>query len=166
MRVGRRTTDLPRPACAARALVPERPLTPGASHPHFLLRRGGDERTSGLGPGVQPTLQTRHLRETLSLQLEHSTGARMFGGSGAVGDDQFILGQLAGARADIGERNRDRALGVARVLRILGADVDQHGLALGKRLEGLGRRDPALLLRAETTLAPLLLCLSTMPAPT
>src|SRR5436853_4308647 len=120
MRVGRRTTDLPRPACAARALVPERPLTPGASHPHFLLRRGGDERTSSLGPGVQPTLQTRHLRETLSLQLEHRTGARMFGGSSAVGDDQFVLGQLAGARADIGERNRDRALGVTRVVRLLG----------------------------------------------
>ncbi len=55
------------------------------------------------------------------------------GGSDAAGDDQLVLGQLAGARADIGERNRDGALGVARVVRFLGADVDQNGLPPGER---------------------------------
>ena len=44
----------------------------------FLLLRV-DELASGLGPAVQPAEETRHLLESLRLQLEHRTGARMLG---------------------------------------------------------------------------------------
>ena len=41
------------------------------------------------------------LFEPFVLEEGRHTGARVFGGSGTVGDDEFILGQVHGARRPV-----------------------------------------------------------------
>ncbi len=86
-------------------------------------------RKTDLLPGRQSAQNRCDVAVTLVQQVLRRTGAGLLSRSGAVEEDRLILGQLREARRQLVQRQRDRAAGVAHIVELLAAHVDQHSLA-------------------------------------
>jgi hypothetical protein len=61
----------------------------------------GRHPASGLLPGTQSAEEACDIFESLRLQIEHRTGARVFGPSRAIRDDQLVFRQLANTGGEL-----------------------------------------------------------------
>src|SRR5262245_42742042 len=106
----------------------------------FLLRgvrrrSGLDHRAAGGLPGVKAAEQRASVVESILLKQERCTGARVFGRSGAVGDDELIFRQnfeIAGLQ--LVQRDLERAFDVRRLVYVTESDVDKDRIAFSDQL--------------------------------
>jgi hypothetical protein len=105
--------------------------------PHFLLStfsfllfpvriHAGCHFKAGLYHCVIAAQDRGSVFETLSLEIEHRTGARVFGRSRAVGGDHFVARQFINMSQNLGRRNQPRAFDVTQFISRLAAHIDNN----------------------------------------
>lgn len=113
----------------------------------FLLRRFRRRgallhRAVGGFPGGKAAEQRARVFESLLLQQERRTGARVFGRSATVGDDALILRQICEiAGLQLAQRDIDGAFDVRCLVRVRASDIDDDRLLFREQLPGLFHAD-------------------------
>ena len=102
---------------------------------------------TGFLPGVQSTEQSGGVINSLRVQCEHRTGARMFGRSSTVSNDHLVLGQFAGFGRKLGRRDQDGAFDVALFERRFGSCIDDQNFSLLPKIVHLRRCYAACIIR-------------------
>ena len=68
--------------------------------PSVLLLRSSLHRITRFLPGIQSTQQSSRVLDSILIECEHRTGARVFGRSSTVGRDELVFRQLTKSTGD------------------------------------------------------------------
>lgn len=81
-------------------------------------------RKSRFGPRVEAAQQSRGVFYTFSFEIDHRTGARVFGRSSAVGDNQLVARHFAGLSQDLIDGDQARTFDMRLLKGHLAAHID------------------------------------------
>src|SRR5258708_4552024 len=95
----------------------------------LLLFRSLLGRQSGREPAVPAAQERGRVLHSMSIEVQHRTGACVLALSSTVGDDLLARRKLFDPDEDLAQRNAERTFDVALVILILTAYIDPDGLA-------------------------------------
>src|SRR5213594_210999 len=96
-------------------------------------------------PRVPSPEEGGRVLDSVSIHVQHRTGARMLVLSSTVGNQELLRGKISESQRQLAQRNVDRSRDVALVVRLLRADVDVDSFPGLHHLHRLIARDSARL---------------------
>src|SRR5260370_15841024 len=94
-------------------------------------------------PPIPAAEEGGRVLHSVSIQIQHRTGARMLGRSGTVGNDELSGRTLLQPGHELGTRNAQSSLDVADVVLLFRPNVDVNGLPFFDHFNRFVPADPA-----------------------